>query len=252
MAAADSVEFGWPASQPPRSSRMQTVMLRLDSFLRRHRRAVLIAWVVVLLAAVPFAARQSEDLSSGGFGVPGSQSAEVDAALERFPGVQRAQLAAVLIPQPGASEAQLRAAVDRVAAAAGPIDGVSLAPAARDRAVAQAGAGGTVLVPLVAEVDEDDATAVAVDLRDELAVADGPRDGVATHFVGQGALWAAMQDLSKEDLAKAESAGFPVVLLILLAVFGSFAAALLPLALGIGGRAGHRRADLRTLAGDGD
>jgi len=213
---------------------MQTVMLRLDSFLRRHRRAVLIAWVVVLLAAVPFAARQSEDLSSGGFGVPGSQSAEVDAALERFPGVQRARLAAVLIPQPGASEAQLRAAVDRVAAAAGPIDGVSLAPAARDRAVAQAAAGGTVLVPLVAEVDEDDATAVAVDLRDELAVADGPRDGVATHFVGQGALWAAMQDLSKEDLAKAESAGFPVVLLILLAVFGSFAAALLPLALGIG------------------
>src|SRR5215216_6580881 len=234
MAAADSVEFGWPASQPPRSSRMQTVMLRLDSFLRRHRRAVLIAWVVVLLGAVPFAARQSEDLSSGGFGVPGSQSAEVDAALARFPGVQRAQLAAVLIPQRGASDAQLRAAVDRVAAAAGTIDGVSLAPAARDRAVEQAAAGGTVLVPLVAEVDEDDATAIAVDLRDELAVADGPRDGVATHFVGQGALWAAMQDLSKEDLAKAESAGFPVVLLILLAVFGSFAAALLPLALGIG------------------
>ena len=41
-----------------------------------------------------------------------------------------------------------------------------------------------------------------------------------------------MQDLSKEDLAKAESAGFPVVLLILLAVFGSLAAAALPLALG--------------------
>ena len=43
-----------------------------------------------------------------------------------------------------------------------------------------------------------------------------------------------MQDLSKEDLAKAESAGFPIVLLILLAVFGSFAAAALPLALGVG------------------
>ena len=41
-----------------------------------------------------------------------------------------------------------------------------------------------------------------------------------------------MQDLSKEDLAKAESAGFPVVLLILLAVFGSLAAASLPLLLG--------------------
>ena len=41
------------------------------------------------------------------------------------------------------------------------------------------------------------------------------------------------QDLSKEDLAKAECAGFPVVLLILLAVFGSLAAAALPLALGV-------------------
>ena len=63
-------------------------------------------------------------------------------------------------------------------------------------------------------------------------MADGARDGVTTHFVGQGALWAAMQELSKEDLAKAESAGFPVVLLILLFVFGSLAAAALPLALG--------------------
>ena len=41
-----------------------------------------------------------------------------------------------------------------------------------------------------------------------------------------------MQDLSKEDLAKAESIGFPIVLLILLAVFGSLVAALMPVALG--------------------
>src|SRR5215218_4161494 len=213
---------------------MQSSMLRLDALLRRHKRFVLVAWAVILLAALPFAARQSEDLSSGGFGVPGSQSATVESALDRFPGVQKAELSAVLVPQRGASEAQLRAAVDRVAAAAGPVDGVSLPAAARERALRQARAGGTELVPLATAVDEDDATAVAVDLRDRLDVADGPRAGVATHFVGQGALWAAMQDLSKEDLAKAESAGFPIVLLILLAVFGSFAAALLPLALGIG------------------
>ena len=87
-------------------------------------------------------------------------------------------------------------------------------------------------MPLRAEVDEDGATEVAVDLRDRLGVGDGARDGVVTHFVGQGALWAGMQELSKEDLAKAESAGFPIVLLILLFVFGSLAAAALPLALG--------------------
>ncbi len=210
---------------------MQSAMLRLDGLLRRRRGLVLIAWAAVLIAAVPFAARQSEDLSSGGFDVPGSQSAEVAGALDRFPGVARAQLAAVLVPAPGAGPDQLTAAVDRVAAAAGPVDGVSIAAGARDRAAAQVG-GGTVVVPLRAEVDEDGATEVAVDLRDRLGIGDGPRDGVTTHLVGQGALWAGMQELSKEDLAKAESAGFPVVLIILLLVFGSLAAAALPLALG--------------------
>ena len=211
---------------------MQTAMLRLDRTLRRRKRAVLIVWAAIVLAAVPFAARQSENLSSGGFEVPGSQSAAVDEALARFPGVQRARLAAVLVADQSASEVQLRAAVDRVAAAAGPIDGVSLPDAARADALERAAAGGTVVVPLRAEVDEDGATDVATDLRDRLGVGDGAQDGVTTHFVGQGALWAAMQELSKEDLARAETAGFPVVLLILLLVFGSLAAAALPLALG--------------------
>ncbi len=135
---------------------MQHAMLRLDAVLRRHRRLVLGAWIVVLLAALPFAARQSEHLSSGGFGVPGSQSAAVEAAMERIPGAQGAQLAAVLIPARGATDAQLSAAVDRVAAAAGPVAGVSLPDAARERAVAQARAGGVLVVPLRAEVGEDD------------------------------------------------------------------------------------------------
>ncbi len=41
-----------------------------------------------------------------------------------------------------------------------------------------------------------------------------------------------MQELSKRDLAQAEVGGFPIVALILLVVFGSLAAAALPLALG--------------------
>ena len=211
---------------------MQTAMLRLDALLRRRRRTVLALWALVLVVVVPFSLRQSEDLSSGGFGVPGSQSAAVDDALERFPGARSAQLAAVLIPQEGASPQQVEAAVARLGAAAGPTEGVDLSLAARAQAEEAARAGGTIVVPLDATVSEDEATAVAADLRKELAVADGPQAGIATHLVGQGALWAAMQDLSKEDLAKAESAGFPVVLLILLAVFGSLAAASLPLALG--------------------
>ena len=53
------------------------------------------------------------------------------------------------------------------------------------------------------------------------------------HLVGQGALWAGMQELSKQDLEQAEFIGLPIVLIVLLLVFGSLAAAALPLALGV-------------------
>ena len=57
-------------------------------------------------------------------------------------------------------------------------------------------------------------------------------NAVPIHLVGQQALWAGMQDLSKTDLEKAEFVGFPIVFIVLLLIFGSVAAALLPLSLG--------------------
>ena len=68
---------------------MQAALDRLWGFLERHRRLVLAAWVLLLLAAAPFAAKQTEHLTSGGFQVPGSQSETVDRNLERFDGAQR-------------------------------------------------------------------------------------------------------------------------------------------------------------------
>ena len=56
--------------------------------------------------------------------------------------------------------------------------------------------------------------------------------GVTPYLVGQPTIWAGMQEISKKDLSKAEATGFPIVALILLVVFGSLAAAALPLALG--------------------
>ena len=71
----------------------------------------------------------------------------------------------------------------------------------------------------------------AATLRDDLDPGSAA-SGVTTYLAGQPTIWAGMQELSKEDLAKAESGGFPIVALILLVVFGSLAAAALPLALG--------------------
>ncbi|MTD46529.1 MMPL family transporter [Conexibacter sp. W3-3-2] len=216
---------------------MQAFMLRLDAAVHRHRRAVLALWAIALVAAVPFALRQSENLTGGGFAVPGSQSRAVEEALARdLPQAGHATLAAVLAPQPGATRAQGRAALDRVDRAAATVADVSLAPAARAAALRRidAAPGRPLLVPLAATVDDLESSDVAADLRDELGLAD-ERAGepVRVGLVGQGALWAGLQDVSKEGLEKAEATGFPIVLLILLVVFGSLAAATLPLALGV-------------------
>ncbi len=215
---------------------MQTVMLRLDALIRRRRGIFLGAWALIVLAALPFAARQSDHLTGGGFDVPGSQSVAVQQAVERdFAHAQGTTLAAVLVPHTGATAAQLRAALARVGGAAAQVDQVALAPAARAQALGQLAHDGprTLVVSLATRVSDSQAIDVAIHLRKQLGIADQPASApVAFHLVGQGALWAGMQDLSKKDLAKAESIGFPIVLLILLAVFGSLVAALMPVALG--------------------
>jgi uncharacterized membrane protein YdfJ with MMPL/SSD domain len=216
---------------------VQTVMLRLDALIRRRRRLFLATWALIVLAALPFAARQADHLTGGGFDVPGSQSVAVQQSVARdFEQVQATTLAAVLVPRERTTTAELRAALARVDTAAAAVDDVALAPAARAAALRELAADGprTLVVPLRTTVTDSDAIDVAVDLREQLGIADTPASApVVPHLVGQGALWAGMQDLTKEDLAAAEAVGFPIVFLILLAVFGSLVAALMPVALGL-------------------
>jgi RND superfamily putative drug exporter len=200
-------------------------MLRLDAFVRRHRRAVVVLWAVALLAALPFALQQSEHLTGGGFGVPGSQSKAVEESMARdFPGAARASLSAVLIPGEGATTADVRGRVAAIERAARQSDDVEPVRGAGDRALAAFAKEPSrpLLVPFDVAVSDLDASDVAVDLRDRLGFADGegPEGAVSLHLVGQGALWASLQDLTTHDLEAAERTGFPIVALILLAVFG--------------------------------
>src|SRR3954471_2756553 len=107
-------------------------MRRLDVLVHRRRRLVLAAWAVVLLAALPLAAKQSDHLTGGGFGVPGSQSDRVERALsEDFDRAQAAPRAAVLVARDGASASDVRTAVDELGRAAGTVGHVVLTERAR-------------------------------------------------------------------------------------------------------------------------
>src|SRR5437899_10773338 len=78
---------------------MQRVMMRVDGAIGRRRRVFLAAWLVLVIAAVPFAVRQSDHLTGGGFTVPGSQAENVRTAMDHaFRGGERAALGVVLVP----------------------------------------------------------------------------------------------------------------------------------------------------------
>src|SRR5918992_2965800 len=96
------------------SQLMQAAMDKLAGMLERRRLLVLGVWVALLLAAIPFASKQTEHLTIGGFQVPGSQSETVDRNLDRFEGAQRETLAVVLAKRPGATSSAVRAELARV------------------------------------------------------------------------------------------------------------------------------------------
>jgi uncharacterized membrane protein YdfJ with MMPL/SSD domain len=210
---------------------MQSAMNRLSAFVRRRRKLVAIGWLVLLLASIPFASRQTENLTGGGFEAPGSGSAEVDHAVKRFQGASSESLG-VLLQSKGGDAGALAAAVDRVDKAAAKVDNIELTNAVAAKAKRDRAPDGLVLMPLAVTGSREEALQAAKDLRDDLGVGE-VKDGVQPYVVGQQALWAGMQDLQKEDLEKAETTGFPLILIVLLAVFGSALAALLPAGLGI-------------------
>jgi RND superfamily putative drug exporter len=210
---------------------MKDAMNRLAQFLGRRRRWVVAAWVLIVLLALPFASKQTEHLTGGGFDVPGSQSMKVSEAVQEDFGSQADGIAVVLKAAPDATAAERDAAVARVEEEVAGLDDVVLPPAVAAQARRQLQGTDVVLVPLRSDLSSDELIDPAKTLREDLDPGDAA-GGVTPYLVGQPTIWAGMQEISKEDLAKAESSGFPIVALILLVVFGSLAAAALPLTLG--------------------
>jgi len=210
---------------------MHDAMIQLARFLGRRRRLVVAVWVLIVVASLPLAARQTEHLTGGGFDVPGSESKVVADALQGDFAAQANGIAVSLRAEPGTGAAASSAAVRRVRREVAATEGVALPPPVARRGEVQLRRTGRALLPLSSSVSSDQLVDSAVTLREGLDPGVAV-DGVTPYLAGQATVWAGMQELSKEDLAKAEASGFPIVALILLVVFGSLAAAALPLSLG--------------------
>ena len=211
-------------------------MMRLSSNLRRYRWAVFIAWLVILLPAVLIALHESSNLTGGGFEVAGSQSLHVQRELEKhYPDQGASPLALVAAPQPGATLQDMTAAVELLKQKAGEVRSVSVAPNMAQKPLSP---DRPYVVPLKLDFNNSGAVDVARQLRAKVGVHDDKPGQTANskvdlYVIGQGALGAAAQSNTKHDIAQAERWNLPIILVVLLAVFGSLAAAAMPLILGI-------------------
>jgi RND superfamily putative drug exporter len=189
---------------------------RLAGLVSRRRRTVFVAWVVLLAAGGWFSLHQGDHLSGGGWEVPGSPSLQVANAIqEGWPGAIPPAFTVFVT----GSRAHARAvAASRIAAREpGVLPG---RPFTR---------GGATFVPLAYTGQSSNAIDEATKLRHALVQTTATTQ---TRVIGEPAIWSNFQSVSKQELAQGESIGFPLILLILLAGFGTLVAAAAPLALG--------------------
>ena len=211
--------------------------MRLSSNLRRYRWAVFAAWLLLLvpsiyLAMQPVRQPHRRRLRSRGFAVA-ARPARARAALPR-PGCVAAG------PGRGpACRCVLRGHErrGRRSSNASP----PRCPASRwcpTRSSRRPSPTGPYVITLQLDFNNTGAVDVAKQLRQKVGI-NGDQPGeiengkVKLYVIGQGALGAAATAATKHDIAQAEQWNLPIVLIVLLAVFGSLAAAAMPLVLGI-------------------
>ena len=209
--------------------------MRLSSKLRKYRWVVFAAWLLLLLPSVYLALNQSGNLSGGGFDVVGSQSLNVEHEVEdHFPDQGASPLALVAAPRADASFEDMNDAVAQLKSIAASEPNVKVAPNP-----AQPPPQPDRPYVLTLQTDFNSGSAdVAKSLRTKVGI-NGDQPGqvangtVKLYVIGQGALGAAASEATKHDIAQAEKWNLPIVLIVLLAVFGSLAAAAVPLVLGV-------------------
>lgn len=210
--------------------------MRLSRNLRRCRWLVFTGWLLALVPAVYLAMTQSGNLTGGGFEVAGSQSLLVHDQLDaHYPDRGAPALALVAAPRPDASYQDIDNAVALLRQIASELPGVTEAPNPTQRPPQP---DRPYVVSLRLDARNAGTSDVAKKLRDRIGVK-GDQSGqtangkVRLYVIGQGALSAAAAANTKHDIANAERWNLPIILMVLVAVFGSLAAAAIPLALAV-------------------
>ena len=209
------------------------MLTRLGSFIVRRRKAVVAGTAVFFVVAIVLGGGVASKLISGGFEDPDSESSRAaDAIAERF-GNQQPELLLLVRAKSGDVD-------DPEAAAAGRALTEELA---REPEVEQAASYWTLNAPPLKGTSGEQAIVLAflrggeqeeLDAAKELSPA-FTRDTDVLHVEvgGFAEVFRQANEQIASDLVRAELIAFPITLLLLVFVFGSVVAAVLPLVVGV-------------------
>jgi RND superfamily putative drug exporter len=204
----------------------------------RRPLVVIAAWALILVAAIVLIATILGDALTTEFHLTNDPDSErADAILEDWRGEQHddeliiVQSATETVDDPAFEQKveEIRAAIaalpdDVVLAVTSVYESGDESLASEDRH--------TTILPVVMAGDELDAND---NIDDVLSVAEDAREGSGFQVLvaGNASLNHEMQEIASHDLERGEMIGIPIALIILVIVFGSFTAALIPIVLAI-------------------
>ena len=212
------------------------MLARIARFSLRHRRLVAAAWVVLFAAGIALGSGVFERLDPDVGDVAGTESALAEARLDALdPGGESiAAVADGIDPRDPAVAASLRATAGRLRAIPGVAEVADPVTTPVPELVATDGRAVLVAVELAPGLGDDRFDQAVEAAEAELRRLDAPRV-----LVGGGPLqdWE-FEDQVGSDLARAELLSMPVVLVLLLVIFGGIVAAGLPVLVALVGVAG--------------
>ncbi|MGA5703542.1 MMPL family transporter [Peterkaempfera bronchialis] len=236
--------------RPPAAAPARGLFPALARFATARPRLLLAATVAFLAAAVVLGGGVADSLRGGGYNDPDADSSYATTVLDReFPG-SRPDLVLLADAPHGVDDPAAardgRAFAARLAREPGVIGVTSYwdtrSPALRARDGHQA----LVVARLAGDETDSDRTLARIAPHYR-----GPQGSLDVRVGGSTAIRHELQDYISEDLVRAEAVALPITLVILVLVFGSAVAALLPIGIGIIAILGTN-AVLRALAATTD
>ncbi|MFD5467758.1 MMPL family transporter [Kitasatospora sp. NPDC127059] len=224
-----------PTPAPPGPPGRAGLLGRLGAWSAGHFKAVLVGWLLVVVALGAFAPQVTSALSGAGWQANGSESVKVrQLAEQHFAGNASSALQIVVAADRPVTDPAVQQVIGKAEAVAAADPRIStVVPPQPGATVSQDGR--TAILLAGAKANPDDMVRAADDLKGPLNALS--TDGVSVHATGASVLWSDFNKANHDAMMKSEIMSWPVTLAILVLAFGSLVAAGLPLLLTMAGLA---------------